>query len=170
MILKLPNLLARNIENYLTVGWWTSCSKRNFAFEVWGVMDVTEGGRISMLLMAVVFWSDSRLNVEESEPLMRLGIDELVEFVVIAQFMVDKLADGVTVGGRLPEAPVTELCWKAVLVASVFGIDWNGCATRLMLLISSFPEIFDWTIELEELELDCWKARFRESTWSDLCS
>ena len=41
---------------------------------------------------------------------MRLGIDEIVELVVFAQFIVDILTDGVTVGGKMLGAPVTELC------------------------------------------------------------
>ena len=41
---------------------------------------------------------------------MWLGIDELVEFEVIAQFMVVKLADVATAGGRMPGVPVTEHC------------------------------------------------------------
>ena len=46
----------------------------------------------------------------EVDALMRLGIDELDEFTVVAQFMVDKLEAGVTVDDKMPEAPVTELC------------------------------------------------------------
>ena len=57
------------------------------------------------------------------EPLMRLDIVELVKFVVVAQFILEVLTDRVTAGGRLLEAPATELCQKAVLVAPMFGID-----------------------------------------------
>ena len=47
----------------------------------------------------------------EVDAIMRLGIDELDEFTVVAQFTVDKLeAGGVTVDGKMSEAPVTELC------------------------------------------------------------
>ena len=41
---------------------------------------------------------------------MRLGIDELLEFVVIAQLILKILEAGVTAGGKMPGAPVTELC------------------------------------------------------------
>ena len=72
-------------------------------------MDVTGGGRESMLFSPVVSKSVSRLTVEV-DALMRLGIDELDEFTMVVQFMVDKLEAGVTVDGKMPEAPVTELC------------------------------------------------------------
>ena len=72
-------------------------------------MDVTGGGRESMLFLPVVFKSVNRLTVEV-DALMRLGIDELHEFMVVAQFKVDKLEAGVTVDGKMLEAPVTELC------------------------------------------------------------
>ena len=70
-------------------------------------MAVTRGGRTPILLIAVVFPSISRWTVDESKALMRLGIDELEEFVGLPSFLGTRLTR-VTANVRLPEAPATE--------------------------------------------------------------
>ena len=64
--------------------------------------------------------------MEVSEALMRLDIDELEEleeFVVLAQSILEIFEAGVTAGARMLGAPMTELCLKAMLVTPVFWID-----------------------------------------------